>query len=31
VRRSRLALCELTSRVLKHGLGLMGIDVPDRM
>lgn len=30
-RRSRLSLCEATSRVLKHGLGLLGISVPDRM
>ncbi len=30
-RASRLALCELTSRVLAHGLGLMGIDCPQRM
>lgn len=31
VRHSRLALCELTARVLKHGLSLLGIQVPDRM
>ena len=30
-RRSRLALSELTARVLGHGLGLLGIDAPDRM
>jgi arginyl-tRNA synthetase len=30
-RNSRLALCELTGRVLKHGLGLLGIKVPERM
>jgi arginyl-tRNA synthetase len=30
-RRSRLALCELTSRVLERGLGLLGIRVPQRM
>lgn len=30
-RSSRLSLCEATSRVLKHGLGLLGIAVPDRM
>src|SRR5881628_1997272 len=30
-RTSRLALCELTGRVLKHGLGLLGIKVPERM
>ena len=31
VRHSRLALCELTARTLEHGLGLLGIRVPDRM
>lgn len=31
VRDSRLALCELTSRTLKRGLGLLGIHVPERM
>ena len=31
VRHSRLALCELTARTLKHGLGLLGIQLPDRM
>jgi arginyl-tRNA synthetase len=31
VRTSRLALCELTSRVLTTGLGLLGIKVPERM
>jgi arginyl-tRNA synthetase len=30
-RASRLALCDLTARVLQTGLGLLGIDVPDRM
>jgi len=30
-RQTRIALCELTSRVLKTGLGLMGISVPERM
>ncbi len=30
-RASRLSLCELTSRVLAHGLGLMGIECPERM
>ncbi|MEX1117983.1 MAG: arginine--tRNA ligase, partial [Terrimicrobiaceae bacterium] len=30
-RASRLALCALTSRVLAHGLGLMGINCPERM
>jgi arginyl-tRNA synthetase len=31
VRTSRLALADLTARVLAHGLGLLGIDAPDRM
>jgi arginyl-tRNA synthetase len=31
VRSSRLALCDLTSRTLKQGLDLLGIDVPERM
>jgi len=30
-RSSRLALCDLTSRVLQRGLGLLGIKVPERM
>ncbi len=30
-RASRLALCELTARVLKQGMGLLGIDMVDRM
>jgi len=30
-RGTRLALCELTARVLKQGLELMGIRVPERM
>lgn len=28
---TRLALCELTSRILNHGLSLLGIKTPDRM
>ena len=28
---SRLVLCEATARVLKQGLELLGVDVPDRM
>jgi len=28
---TRLALCELTSQVLEKGLGLLGIEVPERM
>ncbi|HZU17864.1 MAG TPA: arginine--tRNA ligase [Candidatus Dormibacteraeota bacterium] len=31
VRRSRLALCDLTARTLALGLGLLGIQAPDRM
>jgi arginyl-tRNA synthetase len=30
-RSSRLALCELTARVLQRGLDLLGIKVPERM
>jgi arginyl-tRNA synthetase len=30
-RGSRLRLCDVTARVLKHGLGLLGIEVPERM
>jgi arginyl-tRNA synthetase len=30
-RNSRLALCELTSRVLRQGLDLLGVKVPERM
>jgi arginyl-tRNA synthetase len=31
VKSSRLALCELSSRVLEKGLGLLGIHCPERM
>ena len=31
VRGARLALCDLTARTLAHGLGLLGIDAPERM
>jgi arginyl-tRNA synthetase len=31
VRASRLALSDLTARVLAHGLGLLGIDAPEQM
>ncbi len=31
VRRSRLALADLTARVLARGLDLLGIEAPDRM
>lgn len=30
-RSSRLALCDLTGRVLQRGLKLLGIEVPERM
>ncbi|MER7419066.1 arginine--tRNA ligase [Micromonospora peucetia] len=30
-RDNRLALCDLTARVLERGLGLLGIGAPDRM
>jgi arginyl-tRNA synthetase len=30
-RRSRLALCELTARILGRGLDLLGIEAPERM
>ncbi|MGE0880641.1 MAG: arginine--tRNA ligase [Acidimicrobiia bacterium] len=30
-RDSRLALCDLTARILERGLGLLGIDAPERM
>jgi arginyl-tRNA synthetase len=30
-RESRLALCDLTARVLHRGLALLGIDAPERM
>jgi arginyl-tRNA synthetase len=31
VRRSRLALCQLTARILERGLNLLGIQVPEKM
>jgi arginyl-tRNA synthetase len=31
LRPSRLELCDLSERVLKTGLGLLGIEVPERM
>ncbi|MBW3546968.1 MAG: arginine--tRNA ligase [Actinobacteria bacterium] len=31
VRRSRLALCEVTAASLRRGLGLLGIEVPERI
>jgi arginyl-tRNA synthetase len=31
VRDGRLVLCDLTARVLRTGLGLLGIETPDRM
>ena len=30
-RSSRLALCELTARILHRGLDLLGIEVPEKM
>ena len=30
-RETRLALCDLTARVLKKGMGLFGITMPERM
>lgn len=30
-RDSRLALCDLTARVIERGLGLLGIEAPERM
>jgi arginyl-tRNA synthetase len=30
-RESRLALCDLTARVLQQGLALLGIEAPERM
>jgi arginyl-tRNA synthetase len=30
-RSSRLALCELTARILQRGLELLGIGVPEKM
>ena len=31
LRESRVRLCALVARVLRHGLGLLGIDTPDRV
>ena len=31
IKKSRLALCSLTSRVLKQGLSLLGINVMEQM
>jgi arginyl-tRNA synthetase len=31
VRSSRLVLCDATARVLRTGLGLLGIDAPEAM
>ena len=31
VRDSRLVLCDLTAKVLEQGLGLLGVNVPERM
>ncbi len=31
VRHSRLVLCDVAARILQRGLGLLGIEVPERM
>jgi arginyl-tRNA synthetase len=31
LRTSRLALCDLTARVLERGLGMLGIGAPEQM
>jgi arginyl-tRNA synthetase len=31
LRESRVRLCDLVARVLRHGLALLGIDTPDRI
>ena len=31
LRASRLALSDVTARMLAHGLGLLGIDAPEQM
>ena len=31
VRTSRLALCDVTATTLRHGLGMLGIEVPEMM
>ena len=31
LRSSRLAIADLTARVLEHSLGLLGIDAPEQM
>jgi arginyl-tRNA synthetase len=31
IRASRLALCDLTARVMNRGLGLLGIEAPEQM
>ena len=31
IRASRLTLCEVTACTLHRGLGLLGIEVPERM
>ncbi|MFM7376174.1 MAG: DALR anticodon-binding domain-containing protein, partial [Chthoniobacterales bacterium] len=30
-RHSRLVLCDTTARVLREGLGLLGVETPERM
>ena len=31
IRESRLVLCDLVGRIIRTGLGLLGIEVPDKM
>ena len=31
IRESRVRLCDLVAKVLRHGLALLGIDTPDRI
>ena len=31
LRESRVRLCDLAAKILRHGLGLLGIDTPDRI
>jgi arginyl-tRNA synthetase len=31
IRRSRLALCDITARVMQSGLGMLGIRAPEQM
>jgi arginyl-tRNA synthetase len=31
IRESRVRLCDLAAKILRHGLSLLGIDTPDRI